>query len=235
MANHPNRGAGSRAANPAPEAIRAAREAVGLTQTQAADFVHATCRRWQEWEAGTYRMHPGLFELFRLKTTGPMPAAPCAGRAPLAGLESLRSGLDKVGAALEEYRTASAVLQGSPGDISDLQYVRIERTRREYLDACQVFYGYARQAVEQAKQKAIYQPSSLGMLPAVFAQVTRCLDGHDFALETLELYRQDAAADRGYMLRLRGFLQGLQAGGVLSIEDYCEVDALLEPIANAAS
>lgn len=57
-----------KAKKPAPEEILAARLAVGLTQTQAADLVHATCRRWQEWEAGDYRLHPGLFELFLLKT-----------------------------------------------------------------------------------------------------------------------------------------------------------------------
>lgn len=74
MANHPNRGARSAAANPRPEAIRAAREAAALTQTEAAALVHATCRRWQEWEAGDYRMHPGLFELFKLKAQACAPA-----------------------------------------------------------------------------------------------------------------------------------------------------------------
>lgn len=68
MANHPNRGSRGAASNPKPEEILAARNAAGLTQTQAADLVHSTCRRWQEWEAGDYRMHPGLFELFQLKT-----------------------------------------------------------------------------------------------------------------------------------------------------------------------
>ena len=57
-----------KAKKPAPEEILAARIAARLTQTQAADLVHATCRRWQEWEAGDYRLHPGLFELFLLKT-----------------------------------------------------------------------------------------------------------------------------------------------------------------------
>lgn len=69
MANHPNRGPKGPSANPAPEAIRAARDAAGLTQTAAATLVHSTLRRWQEWEAGQHRMHPGLWELFRLKTT----------------------------------------------------------------------------------------------------------------------------------------------------------------------
>jgi len=47
--------------------VRAARDAAGLTQTQAAELVHSTLRRWPEWEAGKHRMHPGLFELFVLK------------------------------------------------------------------------------------------------------------------------------------------------------------------------
>lgn len=68
MANHPNRGARSASSNPTPEEILAARTAAGLTQTQAGELVRSTCRRWQEWEAGDYRMHPGLFELFQLKT-----------------------------------------------------------------------------------------------------------------------------------------------------------------------
>lgn len=71
MANHPNRsGSGaSPARNPTPQEIRAARDAAGLTQTQAAELVYSTVRRWQEWEAGEYRMHPGLFELFGLKAS----------------------------------------------------------------------------------------------------------------------------------------------------------------------
>lgn len=70
MANHPNRNQGAKApsANPSPEEVRAAREAAGLTQTAAAALVHATCRNWQQWEAGDRRMHPGLWELFRAKS-----------------------------------------------------------------------------------------------------------------------------------------------------------------------
>jgi DNA-binding transcriptional regulator YiaG len=56
------------AANPTPETIRAARMAAGLSQTAAARLVSATLRSWQQWEAGDNRMHPGLFELFQLKT-----------------------------------------------------------------------------------------------------------------------------------------------------------------------
>jgi DNA-binding transcriptional regulator YiaG len=53
---------------PKPEQVRKAREAAGLTQQQAAQLIHGTVRAWQEWEAGNRRMHPGLFELFLLKT-----------------------------------------------------------------------------------------------------------------------------------------------------------------------
>lgn len=69
MANHPNRSqAGSPARNPAAEEVRAAREAVGLSQTAAAELIHSTLRTWQDWEAGKARMHPGLWELFRIKS-----------------------------------------------------------------------------------------------------------------------------------------------------------------------
>lgn len=63
---------------------------------------------------------------------------------------------------------------------------------------------------------------------AVFDQVARCLEGHALALEVLDDYKADAVRDLLPVPRLRGFLQGLWAGGVLSFEDYCEVDALLE-------
>lgn len=67
MANHPNRGPRGPASNPAPADIRAARESAGMTQTQAAQLIYSTMRAWQEWEAGNRRMHPGLWELFRIK------------------------------------------------------------------------------------------------------------------------------------------------------------------------
>ena len=70
MPNHPNRSKGAKApsANPSKEEVRAARAAAGLTQTAAATLVHATCRSWQHWEAGDRRMHPGVWELFRIKS-----------------------------------------------------------------------------------------------------------------------------------------------------------------------
>jgi putative transcriptional regulator len=57
---------------PTPSEIKAARLAAGLTQTEAAKLIHSTLRAWQSWEAepgtsGHRAMHPGLWELFRLK------------------------------------------------------------------------------------------------------------------------------------------------------------------------
>lgn len=55
--------------SPAPDAIRAARAATGLTQTQAAALIYCTLRGWQDWEAGKRTMHPAFFELFLLKAS----------------------------------------------------------------------------------------------------------------------------------------------------------------------
>lgn len=54
--------------SPTPAAIRDARAAADLTQTEAAQTVRASLRGWQQWEAGDRAMPPGLFELFMLKT-----------------------------------------------------------------------------------------------------------------------------------------------------------------------
>lgn len=53
---------------PAPDAVRQARLAAGLTQTEAAKTVSASMRAWQQWESGERTMPPGLYELFMLKT-----------------------------------------------------------------------------------------------------------------------------------------------------------------------
>nr|WP_081462162.1 transcriptional regulator [Alicycliphilus denitrificans] len=53
--------------SPTAAAIRAAREAASLTQSEAASIVHSALRSWQQWEAGDRKMHPGLWELFRIK------------------------------------------------------------------------------------------------------------------------------------------------------------------------
>lgn len=68
MTAHPNRGPKGPFSNPTPAAIKAAREAAGLTQTAAAVLVYSTCRAWQKWESGEARMHPGMYELFLIKT-----------------------------------------------------------------------------------------------------------------------------------------------------------------------
>lgn len=67
MANHPNRGRKDAASNPSPAAIKEAREKAGMTQTEAAAVIYCSLRAWQEWEAGTRRMHPAMWELWRLK------------------------------------------------------------------------------------------------------------------------------------------------------------------------
>ena len=52
---------------PTPEKIKAARKAAGLSQSSAAALVHSKLRTWQQWEAGHRKMHPGLWELFKIK------------------------------------------------------------------------------------------------------------------------------------------------------------------------
>lgn len=75
MPNHPNRArAASAARNPTPDEIVAARLAAGLTQTAAGALLHTSLRAWQQWEAGDRRMHPALWELFRIKASGRRPA-----------------------------------------------------------------------------------------------------------------------------------------------------------------
>jgi putative transcriptional regulator len=71
---------------PTPADVRAARLAAALTQSAAAAVVHASLRAWQQWEAGDRAMHPGLWELFQIKTPSaaptqtPQPAVPPASR-----------------------------------------------------------------------------------------------------------------------------------------------------------
>jgi putative transcriptional regulator len=66
MANHPNRSGRSKARNPKPEEIIRARGS--MTQTEAASLVHYSLRAWQQFEAGDRRMHPAIWELFRIKS-----------------------------------------------------------------------------------------------------------------------------------------------------------------------
>lgn len=69
MANHPNRGQIGPYANPAAEEVKVARKSLGLTQPEAAMIVKSSMRAWQQWESGERRMHPGLWELFQIKTS----------------------------------------------------------------------------------------------------------------------------------------------------------------------
>lgn len=68
MTNHPNRGPKGQQSNPSPQEIIAARQAAGLTQTEAGALVYSGCRAWQAWEAGERRMHPSTWELFLRKS-----------------------------------------------------------------------------------------------------------------------------------------------------------------------
>ena len=65
--SHPNRSKHRPRRNPTPEEVRAARNAAGLTQTEAAAVVYCTLSAWQRWEQGERSMHPATFELFSLK------------------------------------------------------------------------------------------------------------------------------------------------------------------------
>lgn len=73
MANHPNRSGRGSSRNPKPKEIIALRLDAGLSQTAAAELVHTTCFKWQQWEADgpdNRRMHPAFWELFKIKVKG---------------------------------------------------------------------------------------------------------------------------------------------------------------------
>lgn len=53
---------------PAPAEIKARRKACKLSQTAAGALVYSALRTWQQWEAGDREMHPGLWELFLIKS-----------------------------------------------------------------------------------------------------------------------------------------------------------------------
>lgn len=54
---------------PTPDDIKAARRRVGITQTEAANLLHTTCRVWQQWEAGDRKMHAAFYDLFLRRIT----------------------------------------------------------------------------------------------------------------------------------------------------------------------
>lgn len=53
---------------PAPDVIKAARLAVGLTQKAAGEVVFTSLRAWQQWEYGERTMHLAFWFLFLYKT-----------------------------------------------------------------------------------------------------------------------------------------------------------------------
>ena len=54
---------------PDPATIKATRISAGLTQTQAGELIGGSLRAWQDYEYGKRRMHPGLWELFEIKSS----------------------------------------------------------------------------------------------------------------------------------------------------------------------
>lgn len=78
VSNHPNRSRRPDATrDPRAADVMAARAAAGITQSEAAAKIRGTLRAWQAYEdAGVNgrRIHPGLFELFLIKTGQPIPA-----------------------------------------------------------------------------------------------------------------------------------------------------------------
>lgn len=52
---------------PSPKEIRAAREAAGLTQTEAGALIYKTLSAWRKWESGERAMDPAFWELFQRK------------------------------------------------------------------------------------------------------------------------------------------------------------------------
>jgi DNA-binding transcriptional regulator YiaG len=54
--------------SPSKELIQQAREKANLSQEAAAELIYSKRRTWQDWEAGIAKMHPGLWELFLIKT-----------------------------------------------------------------------------------------------------------------------------------------------------------------------
>ena len=67
--NHQNRSSTkTKSSNPTIQQIKSARESAGLTQKKAGELVLGTGRAWEQYECGNRRMHPGLFELFLIKT-----------------------------------------------------------------------------------------------------------------------------------------------------------------------
>jgi DNA-binding transcriptional regulator YiaG len=54
--------------NPTPSQITRTRTMLGLTRAESAKIIYCGKRAWQEWELGNRKMHPALWELFKIKT-----------------------------------------------------------------------------------------------------------------------------------------------------------------------
>lgn len=52
---------------PTPQQIQSTRKLARLSQEQAAALISYSRRAWQEWEKGTYKMHPALWGEFQRK------------------------------------------------------------------------------------------------------------------------------------------------------------------------
>lgn len=52
---------------PTPAEVRAARDAAGLTQAQAAALALSSVRTWAKWESGERRISPPAWALFRVR------------------------------------------------------------------------------------------------------------------------------------------------------------------------
>lgn len=68
MANHPKRGRGAEGYVPTPDEIKTVRGE--LTQTDAGRLIYVNQVRWSNYESGLHRMHPAVWELFKIKRGG---------------------------------------------------------------------------------------------------------------------------------------------------------------------
>lgn len=53
--------------SPKPEQIKKVRIEAKLSRKEAGDLIGVAYRTWQDWELGTAKMRPQLWELFKLK------------------------------------------------------------------------------------------------------------------------------------------------------------------------
>lgn len=90
MPNHPHRSKRN-ADRPTPAQIRAARNAAGLTQTQAGALCHRSLRAWMQAESETEgsrrNLDPAAWELFLLRT-GQHPTCVLFARGPAARVDT---------------------------------------------------------------------------------------------------------------------------------------------------